>query len=280
LRTTCAFFINVLVTLAVTSTVATLALACDQGKGVARCGPNNRPGSVIVREENSKCQWGHWPLLLVGESVTTLTLACDQGKGVAKCGPRSRPGSHITCSRECKKSRECEGMNPHTPKWTPTLGVGGSWSPKRTPKTSESVLRGQNSMACCVLYINGKLLKRRCLKWARIAHFNIWNTSYGQKKGRESNSRESANFDSRPLKVRNRPDLLGCRRRATYRWKALDEGYNFASDCIAIGGLQKKLCAFKVPEVLAGGILGLPRGSPGREKPFGCRPRGEAQSIL
>jgi hypothetical protein len=21
-------------------------------------------------------------------------------------------------------SRECEGMNPHTPKWTPTLGVG------------------------------------------------------------------------------------------------------------------------------------------------------------
>jgi hypothetical protein len=32
------------------------------------------------------------------------------------CGPRSRPGSHITCSRECKESRECEGMNPHTPK--------------------------------------------------------------------------------------------------------------------------------------------------------------------
>ncbi len=28
--------------------VATLALACDQGKGVARCGPNNRPGSAIV----------------------------------------------------------------------------------------------------------------------------------------------------------------------------------------------------------------------------------------
>jgi hypothetical protein len=28
--------------------VATLALACDQGKGVARCGPNSRPGSAIV----------------------------------------------------------------------------------------------------------------------------------------------------------------------------------------------------------------------------------------
>jgi hypothetical protein len=67
--------------------------------------------------------------------------------------------------------------------------------------------------------------------------------------------------DSRPLKVRNRPDLLGCRRRVTYRWKALDEGYNVASDRIAIKGLQKKLCSLKVPGVLAGGISGLPRGS-------------------
>jgi hypothetical protein len=34
--------------------------------------------------------------------------------------------------------------------------------------------------------------------------------------------------DSRPLKVGNRPNLLGYRQRATYRWKALNEGYNFA----------------------------------------------------
>jgi hypothetical protein len=53
------------------------------------------------------------------------------------------------------------------------LGVGESWSPERTPETSESVLRGQNSMACCALYINGNLLKCGCLKWARIAHLDI-----------------------------------------------------------------------------------------------------------
>jgi len=53
------------------------------------------------------------------------------------------------------------------------LGVSESWSPKRTPETSESVLRGQNSMAGCVLYINGKALKCRCPKWARIAHLDI-----------------------------------------------------------------------------------------------------------
>jgi hypothetical protein len=160
------------------------------------------------------------------------------------CGLRSRPESHITCSRECKECKECkecEGVNPHTPKWTPMLGVGESWCPKRTPETSESVLRGQNSMAGCVPYINGKLLKCRCLKWARIAHLDIWNTSYGQKKARESNSRESASFDSRPLKVGNRPEILGCKKRATYQSKGLDETYNFASDGKSIWALLRKL---------------------------------------
>jgi hypothetical protein len=33
-----------------------------------------------------------------------------------------------------------------------------------TPETLESELRGQNSMACGVLYIIGKLFKHRCLK--------------------------------------------------------------------------------------------------------------------
>jgi hypothetical protein len=101
--------------------------------------------------------------------------------------------------------------------------------------------------------------------------------------GVELDSRESASFDSRPLEVGNRPEILGCRKRATYCWKALDESYNFASDRITIRALHKKLCALKVPGVPTGGILGLPRGSPGspgREKPFGCRPLGEAQSIL
>ncbi len=89
-------------------------------------------------------------------------------------------------------------------------------------------------MAGCAPYINGKLLKYRCLKWAGIAHLDIQNTSYGQKKARESNSRESASFDSRPVKVGNRPETLGCRKRATYRSKGLDETYNFASDSKSI----------------------------------------------
>jgi len=36
-----------------------------------------------------------------------------------------------------------------------------------------------------ILYIIGKLLKHRCLKWAHMTHLDIWNISYDQKKGRE-----------------------------------------------------------------------------------------------
>jgi hypothetical protein len=125
-------------------------------------------------------------------------------------------------------------------------------------------------MACGVLYIIRKLLERRCLKWACIVHLDIWNTSYGQKKGWESNCQ----FDSRLEKVKNRPDLLGCKGRATYRWKAFDKNYNFSSDHISIQGLLAKLWGSKVMEVSTGAILGLPLGSPRKEKPIGCKLRG------
>jgi len=115
-------------------------------------------------------------------------------------------------------------------------------------------------MDCDVLYINEKLLKRGCLKWAHIAHSDIWNTSYGRKKGRESNCQ----FDSRPLKVGNRPPPDVRFGSATWRWKALDKSYNFSLDRIAIGGLLAKLWGSKVPGVPFGAISGLPRGSPGK----------------
>jgi len=65
-------------------------------------------------------------------------------------------------------------------------------------------------------------------------------------------------------KVKNRPDLLSCRGRATYLWKALDESYNFALDCIATRGLLAKLWGSKIAGVPFGTISGLPFGSPGK----------------
>jgi hypothetical protein len=109
-----------------------------------------------------------------------------------------------------------------------------------------------------VFYTIGKLLKRRCLKWVRITHLDIWNTSYGQKKGRESNWQ----FDSRPLKVGNRHDFFECRWRAIYHWKYFNEGYNFSLDLISIEGLHTKLWGPKIVGVSTLAISRFPLGSP------------------
>jgi hypothetical protein len=70
-----------------------------------------------------------------------------------------------------------------------------------------------------------------------IGHLDICSPSYGQKKGRESNWQ----FDSRPLKVRNRPVPDVCSGTATWRWKALFGGYNFGLDLVAIQGWGEEL---------------------------------------
>jgi hypothetical protein len=68
------------------------------------------------------------------------------------------------------------------------------------------------------------------------------------KEGRESNWQ----FDSRPLKVGNRP-LPDVRfGSATWRWKDLDEGYNIGLDLVAIQLRSRELWQFKVPRVPSG----------------------------
>jgi hypothetical protein len=90
-------------------------------------------------------------------------------------------------------------------------------------------------------------------------HLDICNTSYGKKKGRESNWQ----FDSQSLIVGNRPDPDACRGSSTHPWKAFDESYNFALDFIPIGGLSKKLLSRKVVGVQAVAVSRLFLRSPG-----------------
>jgi hypothetical protein len=101
-------------------------------------------------------------------------------------------------------------------------------------------------------------LKCRCRKWPRMSHSDICNTSYGRKKGRESNWQ----FDSRPLKVGNRPDPGVRKWSATHRWKALEENYKFALDLVPIRGLSRELWAPKVLGVQSGTVSGPFLGSP------------------
>ncbi len=100
--------------------------------------------------------------------------------------------------------------------------------------------------------------KGRYRKWPHIGNSDICSPSYGQKKGRESNWQ----FDSRPLKVWNR-SLCDIRfESATWRWKDLNEGYNFGLNLVAIGLCSRELWPFKVsrvsPRQFRDSILGVP----------------------
>jgi hypothetical protein len=53
----------------------------------------------------------------------------------------------------------------------------------------------------------------------------------------------------RSLKVDNRPYFLACRWRATYRWKDVEKGYNFATNLTSIGGLHTKLWNPKIAKI-------------------------------
>jgi 5-methylcytosine-specific restriction endonuclease McrA len=150
------------------------------------------------------------------------------------------------------------GSEPSHSQGNSHLGDGVPMESRWSPETLERDCRGQNSMVWDVIYVIENLLKCRCLKWACIAHLNTWNTSYAQKEGQKSNWQ----FNSRPLKIGNQPDLLGYRWRATYHWNDFDEGYNFALDLISIGGLLTKLWRPKVAGVSSLAISGLPLGSP------------------
>jgi hypothetical protein len=144
---------------------------------------------------------------------------------------------------EASVSLKCEDET-HTPE-------SGNLESSRTPVTS-------NTLPWCVLYTVGKVSKCRCRKWPHIGHSDIYNTSYVQKNGRESNWQ----FDTRPQKIRNRPDPGVCRRSATHRWKALEESYTFASDLVPIRGLSRELWPPKVSGVQTGTVPRLLLGSP------------------
>jgi hypothetical protein len=146
---------------------------------------------------------------------------------------------------------KCE-VATHTPE-------NGTWESSVTLENSECNCKGQKTLPWGFFYTVGKVLKCRCLKWPCISHLDICSTSYGRKKGWESNCQ----FDSRPLKVEIDSILVsaGC----DTPWKALEESYNFALDLVPIQGRGEKLWAFEVPGVKTGTISGLHFGSPGKK---------------
>jgi hypothetical protein len=155
------------------------------------------------------------------------------------------------------------GWNSHSQSWG--LGVLRDWESFGTPKNSDLDCKGQKTSYWGFLSIIGKVLKCRCPKWPRMSHLDIYIPSYGQKKCRESNWQ----FDSRPLKVENRPDPDVRWGSATWRLKALKESYQIDWDLVPIGGWGEKLWWSKVPGVQTGTVSGLHFGSPGTKSHLG-----------
>jgi hypothetical protein len=155
-------------------------------------------------------------------------------------------------------------MNPHSPKWIPALGVGVSMD----SRIFRESLQGQTHYIkdfLIPLYSSWKLDIWNGLAWS------IWTPKtqvMAKRRVRESNWQ----FNFRPLEVGNRLYFLAWRCHATYYWKVLDKGYNFASNFISVGGLHTKLWAPKVGKVPIVGISRLPLGSPRTKWHLGVGP--------
>jgi len=68
-----------------------------------------------------------------------------------------------------RRARECEGIDPHTRKGIPTLGVGVSVDSRMF---REQLQRSKPNELRSFLYY-WKIVKLKCLKWARMIHLNI-----------------------------------------------------------------------------------------------------------
>jgi hypothetical protein len=65
---------------------------------------------------------------MISQGVATLALGLRPKQGLAKM--RAKSESPRVTFYALGNVGKCEGMNPHTPKWTPTLG---SWNPNGLP---------------------------------------------------------------------------------------------------------------------------------------------------
>ncbi len=153
------------------------------------------------------------------------------------------------------------GVKPNTPKV-------GDLESSGTPECLEFDSKAQNTSHWGVLGVIGKVLKSKYRKWPRIGHLDICSPSYGQKKGRESNWQ----FDSRPLKVGNRPVPDVRSGSATWCWKALglQLWFRLRPDRRLGQGVMKS----QSPGTPTRDSFGTPLWESREKEPFGCHSRG------
>jgi hypothetical protein len=82
------------------------------------------------------------------------------------CKGVGQEGSMGVTSHALVSVGECEGMNLHIPKSTPTLGVGVLMD----SRTFKKQLQGSKPIGLRSFLYHRKFLELRCLEWARMTH--------------------------------------------------------------------------------------------------------------
>jgi hypothetical protein len=145
-----------------------------------------------------------------------------------------------------------------------------------TPKSLEGDCRRKNSMVWKVIFIIGELLERGCLKWVCMTHLDIWNTSDGQKKGQESNWQ----FDSRPLKVRNRPNFFCVQVTCNIPLESSRQGLQLCFRPHLNQSFARKVIGMQSCRSPNVNNFETPTWESRDKMSFGCGPHEEAQTIL
>ncbi len=143
--------------------------------------------------------------------------------------------SHISCSWECRK------VWGNKPPHSQVSSHFGNLSLDRLSNL-QIAIEGVKTHWIEKFLIPLKKFRTKLYKLGSHIPFEYLKHKLWPKEGQESNCQ----FDSQPLKVRNRPDWLACRWCDIYHWKDLDKGYNFGLDLTSIRGLHKTLWASKV----------------------------------
>jgi hypothetical protein len=147
---------------------------------------NQRHMQLVIHELLNSCRFTHLvikPIILSTRIFLfwfNIEIPCHQWPCVATLALGLWP-----------RQKGSQGRGPRRAwKWRLTLPSELSFwelESQWTPEPSKSDCKGQNTLHWGDLYIIKNIWKCRCLKWARMTRLDICNTSYGKKKGQESN---------------------------------------------------------------------------------------------
>jgi hypothetical protein len=200
-----------------------------------------------------------------------------KAKGLQRCEPRGssrvkarRRSSGVT-SKTPENVRKCEGVWGNEPSHSQGNSHFGRCSPGGLLKLQRAIARVKTQWLVTFFISLESSWNLDVLNELALL---IW-TSEIQVMAKRRAKSQTASLTPDHKKLGIDPIYLAAGGRVTYHWKAFDESYNFASNCIAIWGLLAKLWGSKVAGVPFGAISGLPLGSPQREKPFGCSLHGQ-----